>query len=266
MPDLSGKSALVTGVTGGIGRAIAKALHDGGATVKISGRRTEVLDGVAAELGDRVEVMPADLSKPGGPRALAERAGAVDVFVANAGIPGTGDLTDYSEEQIDRVVDVNLRAPIQMTHVLLPGMLERGSGSLVYMSSVSGKVASANASLYNATKFGLRGFSLALHEDLLDKGVGVTCIFPGFISDAGMWADGGLKEPPGTGTRTPEQVADAVLRAIERNPREIGVAGLMLRVGGLIGGAAPSLAARIQRMSGGDKVSADLAEAQRAKR
>ena len=264
--ELGGRTALVTGATGGIGKAIARALHERGATVKVSGRREDVLRQLAGELGDRVDVLPADLSSSEESRRLAADAGDVDVFVANAGIPGTGRLEEYTEEQIDRVLDVNLRAPVHMTHALLPGMLERGSGSLIYISSISGKVASNNASLYNATKFGLRGFSLALHEDLRATGVGVTCVFPGFISDAGMWADSELKAPPGTGTRTPAQVADAVLKAIDKNPREIDVAGLMLRFGGRISGAAPGLMAGIQRMGGGQKTADALADAQREKR
>jgi short-subunit dehydrogenase len=264
--ELNGRTALVTGATGGIGQAIARALHGRGAAVKISGRRADVLEQLANELGDRVEVLPGDLSSSEESRELARRAGDVDVFVANAGIPGTGRLDEYTEEQLDRVVHVNLRSPIQMTHAFLPGMLERGRGSLVYISSISGKVASNNASLYNATKFGLRGFSLALHEDLRDTGVGATCVFPGFISEAGMWADSDLKAPPGTGTRSPEQVADAVLKAIDRNPREIDVAGLMFRFGGRLSGVAPGLVAGIQRIGGGEKVADALADAQREKR
>ena len=264
--DLHDKTALVTGASGGLGDAIARALHGRGATVGVSARRTELLEKLAGELGDRIRVLPADLSEADDVRRLADQAGAVDVLVANAGIPGTGQLEEYTPEQIDRVLDVNLRSAVHLTNALLPGMLERRRGHLVYISSMSGKVASPAASLYNATKFGLRGFSLALHEDLRGSGVGCTTVFPGFIQDAGMWADAELKTPPGSGIRRPVDVADAVLKAIDKNPHEIDVSGPLPRIGAWLTGAAPAAVAAVQRLGGGSKVSADLAEAQRDKR
>jgi short-subunit dehydrogenase len=264
--ELTGKTALVTGATGGLGHAIARALHGKGASVQLTGRRAELLEELAGELGDRARVMPGDLSSADDVARLAEEAGAVDVLVANAGLPGTGKLGEYTTEQIDRVLDVNLRSAIHLTHALLPGMLERGRGHLIYISSMSGKVASPSAALYNATKFGLRGFSLATHEDLRGTGVGCTTVFPGFIEDAGMWADSKLEAPPGSGTRRPEDVANAVLKAIRKNPYEIDVAGLIPRSGGWLTGPAPALVAAMQRASGGEKISDELAEAQREKR
>ena len=262
----SGKTVLITGATGGLGAAIARALHAHGAAVQLSGRRPEVLERLAADLGDRTQVLPADLASAGDVRRLAAEVGAVDVLVANAGLPGTGKLTDYTPEQIDRVLDVNLRSAIHLTHALMPGMVERASGHLIYVSSLSGKVASPRASLYNATKFGLRGFSNALHDDLRGSGVGCTTIFPGFIEDAGMWADAKVDAPPGAGARKPQDVADAVLEALARNPYEIDVAGLVPRAGGWLYGASAALVHAIQRRGGGEKVSADLADAQREKR
>ena len=190
----------------------------------LTGRKTDVLEQLAAELGDRVEAKPLDLSDGAAVRSFVAESGEVDVLVANAGLPGTGKLTDYTEEQVDRVVDVNLRSPIQMTRALVPGMLERGRGHLVYISSISGKVATAYASLYNATKFGLRGFSFAMHEDLRGTGVGATTVFPGAVADAGMWADGGLDLPTGVKASKPEAVADAVIEGIEKDKPEINVA------------------------------------------
>lgn len=264
--ELTGKRALVTGATGGIGQAIARALHAKGARVLLTGRRAELLEELARELGDRAEALPADLSSADDVRALAERAGTVDVLVANAAVPGSGSLTDYTPEQIERAIDVNLRSVVHLTHVLLPPMLERGAGHLIYISSISGKVASPNASLYNATKFGMRGFSLGLHEELRGTGVGCTTVFPGFISGAGMFADAGMEAPKGAGTRSPEDVANAVLKALKKNPLEIDVASVMLRSGGWLSGVSPALVAAIQRASGGEEKSAELAEAQREKR
>ena len=266
-PDLSGRTALVTGATGGLGKAIARGLHAAGATVKLSGRRAEVLDSLVGELGDKAESLPADLSKPGEALTLAERAGAVDVLVANAGLGGSGALGDYTLEEADRVLEVNLRSAVHLTHALLPGMLERGRGHLVYISSIAGKTPAVGASLYSATKFGLRGFALALHEDLRDTGVGVTAVFPGFIAGEGLWGDTGLKLPPGGGRlRTPDDVAAAVLRGIATRRPEIDVAPLVQRSGGWLTGFAPRLVAASMRWAGGARLSASLADAQREKR
>jgi short-subunit dehydrogenase len=264
--ELSGSRILVTGATGGLGQAIARALHARGAHLILTGRRVEVLDGLLAELGDRAESRALDLSDAGAVGGFCAEVGTVDVLVANAGLPGTGRLEEYSPEQIDRVLDVNLRAPIHMTNALLPGMLERDRGHLVYISSMSGKVATARSSLYNGTKFGLRGFAYAVREDLRGTGVGVTTVFPGFISDAGMWADGGQELPRGIGTKTPEDVADAVITGIEKDRAEIDVAPVFVRSGGWLAGALPNLVSAINRRGGGGDIADKLSEAQRDKR
>jgi len=266
-PDLTGQTALVTGATGGLGKAIARALHGCGATVQLSGRRGEVLDELVTELGDRAEALPADLSKPEAAADLARRAGDVDVLVANAGLGGAGARTGYTVEEADRVLDVNLRSAVHLTHALLPGMIERGRGHLVYISSIAGKTPTVGASLYSATKFGLRGFALALHEDLRNTGVGVTAIFPGFISGEGLWGDTDMELPPGGGRlRTPDDVGAAVLKGITTGRPEIDVAPMVQRSGGWLTGFAPRLVAATIRRAGGAGLSADLAEAQREKR
>src|SRR4051812_3357856 len=118
--ELSGARALVTGATGGIGDAIARALHGRGAHVLVTGRRKEVLDSLASDLGERVESLPADLCNADDVRGLVDRAGRVDVLVANAALPGSGSLDSYSSDQIDRALDVNLRAPMQLARALAP--------------------------------------------------------------------------------------------------------------------------------------------------
>jgi short-subunit dehydrogenase len=264
--DLNGSTVLLTGATGGIGQAIATTLDARGARLLISGRRREELERIAAALGGRPQALPADLSEPGGPAALAERAGAVDVLVANAALPASGPATDFTAEQIDRALDVNLRAPLQLTRALVPGMVERGRGHVLFVSSLSGKVASVGSSLYSATKFGLRGFASGLREDLEGTGVGVTVVFPGFIADAGMLADSGVRLPPWVGTRKPAQVADAVADGIERDRAEIDVAPLTLRAGTKISALAPLTFARIQRRLGSADLAAAIAKGQRDKR
>ncbi len=264
--QLAGATVLVTGATGGIGGAIARALHARGARVLLSGRRREVLEALAEQLGERAEVLVADLAEREGPAQLAEAVGAVDVLVANAALPASGRVEDFSPEEIDRALDVNLRAPIQLTRALLPGMLERGRGHVVLVSSLSGKAASARSSLYSATKFGLRGFASGLREDAEQKGVSVTVVFPGFVSDAGLFADSGVRLPRWVGTRTPDQVAAALVRAIEREQAEVDVAPLGLRLGTRVAELAPVTSARIQRRLGSERLADAIADAQRDKR
>ena len=131
---------------------------------------------------------------------------------------------------------------------------------------MSGKTASVGSSVYSATKFGMRGFALGLREDLRGTGVGVSTVFPGFISDAGMFHDADVKLPGYVATRTPEQVATAVVRAIERDRSEIDVAPLAVRLGAAVAGIAPELSGRLQRQLGSDEIAAAMAERQRDKR
>ena len=262
---IEGRRALVTGASGGIGSAIARALAERGARLVLSGRRADALEELAAELGG-AETVAIDLERPEAPAELARRAGAVDVLVANAGVPASGAVTSFTPEQIDRAVDVNLRAPIQLAHALVPGMVDRGAGHLVFISSISGKAASPGTGIYSATKYGLRGFALGLRADLHGTGVGASAVFPGFISDAGLFADSGVSLPRGVGTRRPDQVAAAVVRAVERDRAEIDVAPLSLRLGLKIAAVAPGVSAVFQRRAGGVELSEEFARAQESKR
>ena len=261
--QLHGATVLLTGASGGVGRATARTLDLRGARVLLSARREDVLEEIRAELGGRPVALPVDLSDPAGAATLAERAGEVDVLVANAALPASGRAERFSPEEIDAALDVNLRAPIQLTRALLPGMLERGRGHLLYVSSLSGKVASPRGALYSATKYGLRGYAAGLRQDVEPRGVGVTVVYPGFISEAGMFADSGAKLPPWVGTRTPQQVAEAVASAIENGRAEVDVAPLSLRAGSLLASIAPVTLARVQRRLGSVGVADSIAEGQR---
>jgi short-subunit dehydrogenase len=263
---IAGRRALLTGASGGIGGAIARTLHRRGAELVVAGRRRDSLERLAAELGDRVEIAVSDLAEPHSVPDLVERAGRVDVLVANAALPASGTFDSFTPDQIDRSLAVNLRAPMQLARALSPAMVERGAGHLVFISSFSGKVAAGGSSVYSATKFGLRGFAFGLREDLRDTGVGATTVFPGFISDSGMFAEANVDLPPGVAMRSPEHVAEAVVRGIERDRAEIDVAPLSLRAGAWVAGAAPELVAAINRRLGARRVAAALAEAQREKR
>jgi short-subunit dehydrogenase len=255
---------LITGATGGIGLAIARAFADRGATLVISGRRSEILDPLAAEVRGRAVV--SDLGRREDVERLVAEAGEIDVLVANAALPASGVLTELTQEQIDRMLEINLRAPIALARAIAPQMVDRGGGHMVFVSSLAGKAAAPASSIYSATKFGLRGFALGLREDLRPHGVGVSVVLPGFISDAGMFADANVELPRGVGTRTPEHVADGVVRAVERNRAEVEVAPLGLRLGAGFASVAPELAASVQRKIGGGRVASELAAGQTDKR
>ena len=262
--SLSGTSVLLTGATGGIGHAVARELSDRGAHLTLSGRRADVLEPLASELGARA--LSADLSRPADVDRLVEEAGEVEILVNNAALPASGTLESFSIQEVDRALAVNLRAPVVLAHALVPPMVARGRGHLVFMSSLSGKAATAGAALYNATKFGLRGFATALRADLRSSGVGVSAVFPGFIREAGMFADAQVSLPPGVGTRSPKDVARAVVTAIERNRGEIDVAPLPLRAGTVLAGLAPELSATLARRLGSEAISRRIGAGQRDKR
>jgi short-subunit dehydrogenase len=147
-------------------------------------------------------------------------------------------------------------------------MVARGAGHIVFMSSLAGKVATGNAALYSATKFGLRGFAWGLRHDLRDAGVGVSLVSPGLIRDAGLFADAGIAPPFGSAARTAEDVGDAVVEAIERDRAEIVVGSLGEKAWGALGALSPSTLAFVNRRFGGNDIAAALAatEAHRSKR
>jgi short-subunit dehydrogenase len=244
--QLSGKTILLTGATGGLGRAIAAALAERGAHLILSSRKPQELDQLASTLtGGGHRAIVSDLAEPGAAPALLAEAGEIDVLVANAALPASGKLDSFTGEQIDRALRVNLEVPVQMTRELIPAFTARGSGHFVYISSISGKTATARASLYAATKFGIRGFALCLRDDLRPAGVGVSVVSPGAIGGAGMFAESGASAPPLIGTGTPEQVGAAVVTAIERNRGEVTVAPRRQRVLARFAANAPELASRL---------------------
>lgn len=258
--DLAGKKALLTGATGGLGRAIARALAERGAELSLSGRSEEALTALGAELpGSGHRALPADLAEPGAAERLAAEAGPVDVLVANAGLPGAGRMEDFSAEEVARALRVNLEAPMLLAQALYPGMLERGAGHLVFVASLSGKAPSPRSAIYNATKFGLRGFALGLRADLHPQGVGVSIVSPGFVRDAGMFADSGARPPAGLGTASPSEVAKATVRAIEADKVEIVVAPALQRVLAHVGMTSPGLAVRVAAGRMGQKAAAEVA-------
>jgi uncharacterized protein len=260
---IEGRTILVTGATGGLGHAIARMLSKRGARLLLTGRRTDALEPLARQLGARA--IAADLAKRSDVDRLITEASGIDVLVANAALPATGRVTDFAIDKLDRVLDVNLRAPLVLARAFVAEMLKRGSGHVVFINSLSGKVTAPRSSMYSATKFGLRGFAQCLRQDLHGTGVGVSSIFPGFIRDAGMFAESGAKLPPGVGTRAPEDVAAAVVRAIENDVAEIDVAPVSLRLGAALAAVSPGFSASVQRWVRADRVAEDVARGQSGK-
>jgi short-subunit dehydrogenase len=268
--ELDGKRILISGATGGIGKAIAARLAGEGAALVLSSRREKELDELAASLpggGKRHEVIVSDLATAGAGEKLIRAAGELDGLVANAALPASGRLEDFSHAELSRALRVNLEAPIHMSRELAPALAEKGQGHLVFIASLAGVAASPRSSLYSATKFGLRGFSFGLREDLHPHGVGVSVVSPGFVREAGMFADSGAGPPPGLGTTTPQKVADAVAEAIRRNRSEIAVApGRQVRLA-RFAARHPELAGRVTRRGrAADKIAAEVAAGQADKR
>ncbi len=251
--NVAGRKVLVTGATGGLGQAIARAFAARGARLVLTGRRADVLEPLAAEVGG--QAVACDLGDHADLERLMADAGDADILVANAALPASGGIDRLTVEDIDAALAVNLRAPMILGKWMGARMAERGDGHLVFVSSLAGRAASPRGSLYSATKFGLRGFAFGLREDLRQHGVGVSVVSPGFIRDAGMFHETGAKLPPGVGTRKPEDVAAAVVAAVERNRTEVVVAPTVLRAGTAIAAMLPGFASEVQRRLGGDGVS-----------
>ncbi|MFD5394125.1 SDR family NAD(P)-dependent oxidoreductase [Streptomyces sp. NPDC127097] len=261
---IAGSTVLLTGAVGGIGQAMARELAAKGAELILSGRRADALEALADELGARAVI--ADLADPAQVDHLAEAASDADILIANAAMPATGDLLDYTPEQIDRSLTVNLRAPIMLARALAPRMVAAGRGHIVLVGSISGKAATKYSSLYSAAKFGLRGFALSFRQDLHGTGVGVSLVQPGAVRDVGMFAATGATPPTGVRMVSPGQVVAGVVRAVERDLCEVNVAPVELRALSAIAGQFPGFAEKAQRGSGAERTINEVAAAQRGTR
>jgi short-subunit dehydrogenase len=237
---------VVTGATGGLGGAFADALHRRGAAVVLTGRRAETLTATAARLPG-AQTIVCDLADRGQLAHLGELLGDVDILVANAALPAAGRLDDFSAEELDRALDVNLRAPMLLTQQLLPAMLRRGRGHVVYISSIAAKVPTSRVSIYAATKSGLRGFCASLRQDLHGSGVSASVVFPGSVSDVGLLANAGLPMNPGSKGVTSAAVAAGVIAAIEQDRGEVDAADAPSRLAAKLAGIAPGFTARLTR-------------------
>lgn len=188
MFDLSGKTALVTGASGGIGGAIAKALHGQGATVTLSGTRREALDALAAELKERVHVVVADLGDAASTEALAKDAeaamGKLDILVNNAGLTRDNIAMRMKDEEWQKVIDVNLTAGFRLARAAMRGMMKRRFGRIIGITSIVGVTGNPGQANYAAAKAGMIGMTKALAQELASRSITVNCVAPGFIATA----------------------------------------------------------------------------------
>jgi len=188
MFDLTGKTALVTGASGGIGGAIAKALHAQGATVALSGTRREALEKVAAELGGRTHVLPCDLGDPAATEALVKDAeaalGKLDILVNNAGLTRDNISMRMKDEEWQKVLDVNLTAGFRLARAAMRGMMKRRFGRIIGITSIVGVTGNPGQANYAAAKAGMIGMTKALAQELASRSITVNTVAPGFIETA----------------------------------------------------------------------------------
>ena len=186
MFDLTGKTALVTGATGGIGAAIARALHRQGATLGLSGTRVSVLDALAADLGERAHVLPCDLADAAAVAALpgdAERAmGGVDILVNNAGLTRDNLALRMKDEDWAQVIEVNLTSGFRLSRAVLRGMMKKRWGRIIGITSIVGVTGNPGQANYAASKAGMIGMSKSLAQEVASRGITVNCVAPGFVA------------------------------------------------------------------------------------
>lgn len=222
--------AVLTGASRGIGRVLARALAQHGMDLALVGRGAPPLEALRRELGGsgaRIEAYPADLTDVTERRNVAIRIqttfGRVDVLVNNAGVEGYAHFHRQRPADIQTLFDTNALVPILLTHEFLPDMLARGRGHVVNISSLAGMLGLPYASVYAGTKAALSQWSLSLNAELQGSGVTLSVVCPGFVDEAGSFARRGRKAPPGLGTSSPDEVAKAMIRAIDTGAPEIFV-------------------------------------------
>ncbi|MDW3183903.1 3-oxoacyl-[acyl-carrier-protein] reductase [Roseobacter sp.] len=240
MFDLTGKNALVTGASGGIGAEIARLLHGAGATVGLSGTRVEPLEALAAELGDRAHVLPCNLSDMAAvealPKQAAEAMGSVDILVNNAGITRDNLFMRMSDEEWQSVLDVNLTATFKLCKGVMRGMMKARWGRIVNISSVVGATGNPGQANYAASKAGMVGMSKSLAYEVASRGITVNAVAPGFIETAMTdkltddQKSGIMEQIPAGRMGTPAEIGAAVLYLA--SPEAGYVTGTTLHVNG----------------------------------
>jgi short-subunit dehydrogenase len=250
--SLTRKTAVITGASQGIGAFIAKALAVEGARVVLAARNLDKLGEVARAISDRggeAICVQADITDDTARSNLVKRArlefDRVDILVNNAGVEDIVEYETQDADNIRRLIEVNLLAPMLLTRAILPAMLERRFGHIVNIASLAGRVGMPYGSVYAGSKGGLARWSLSLRAELAGRGVDVSLISPGFVADAGMFARRETPPPKALGACRPQQVADAVVRAIKTNAPEIIVNPKPARLLMAIEAVSPRLATQL---------------------
>ncbi|HEY4458235.1 MAG TPA: SDR family NAD(P)-dependent oxidoreductase [Pseudonocardiaceae bacterium] len=241
---LTGARALITGASSGIGSAAARLLAQAGARVLLTGRDATALGALAEETGG--SSLALELGEPDAARTLAEWAGDVDLLVCNAGLGWAGELDDMPMSTIDELVEVNLSVHMRLTRLLLPAMLERGVGHLVFVSSIAGSMGVADEAVYAGTKAGLRTFAASVRLAVAKKGVGVSVVVPGVVATPFFQRHGRTYDEAQLKAIPAEEVATALVDAVVRNRAEV-FAPAWLRFPARFYGAAPTFVHALQR-------------------
>ena len=257
--QLAGANAIVTGASRGIGTYIARHLASRGVSLALAARSAEDLDRTVAEVsaaGVRAVAIPTDVSRQEDLESLVEKAtaelGPIDVLINNAGVERYADLVDADPELIEKIMRVNFLAPANLSRLVLPSMIGRRRGHIVNIASVAGKTAVPFNTIYSSSKHALVGLSWSLREEVARHNVGVSVVCPGFVSEAGMFADWSHgRKPPGlTRSVPPDRVAEATIKAIESNKAEIIVATGITKVVDVFHALSPRLTTTMARRSG----------------
>jgi short-subunit dehydrogenase len=261
MKDLRGANAIVTGASRGLGVVIADALADEGVNLVLAARSADGLEKVRGDVaakGVKVVSVPTDVAELSQLQRLVSRAtdelGPVDILINNAGIEGYHDYEKYPPEEIEQMINVNLTAPMLLSRLVLPAMIERDRGHIVQIASMAGKGGFPTQAPYAATKAALIMFSHVLRTELAGTNVGSSAVCPGFVADEGMYAD--MKRDTGVqvsrllGVSKPEKVGRAVVKAIRRNSAELFVNPTPLRPVIVGSQMFPDLIPRVQKVFG----------------
>jgi short-subunit dehydrogenase len=272
MNKLQRCNALLTGASSGLGIHIARALAKEGVNLALTARSVDALEQVCKEMlsyNVKAITVPANLSDTKQVIALTDKVdnklGPIDILINNAGIESPAPFKDFSAQELQKMIQVNLTAPMLLTRTVLPGMLERGRGHIVNMSSLAGKTGFPNQTPYAATKAGLIMFANSLRIELDDDPVGVSVICPGFVAEDGMYAQ--MEKRAGPAPRllkptTPEKVTAAVIKAIKKDVAEKIVNSLPMRMLLMVQEAFPGIKTTLHKTIGTRKYAEKITHGQ----
>jgi short-subunit dehydrogenase len=248
---------LLTGGSRGLGPVIAESLAKRGANIALTARSKSGLEEVASNLRDvdgEILTFAVDLNRVSQRKKLIsdvlKEFGRIDILINNAGLETEGAYTELSWSSIQETIEVNLTAPMDLTHLVLPGMLERESGHIVNIASIAAKSGGPYGATYSGTKAGMSEWARGLRLELRNSGVHFSTLFPGYVREVGMFARFGMKPPRMVGSCHPSQVADAVVQAIVKGKREMIINSQPLRYVFVINELSPKLGDWLMRISG----------------